>query len=639
LRLTTTVERLERVGRAVLRMALAASWFVAISVTLGAGVASFVPSSLWLPATDENELVVIYHGPLSIDAEQSDPAPPVAMYVSAPAAVELDAAQPAGPHSAQFASLAIHDPEVARESPPSAVQEWVSLVRGGLRPMDDAVLLRFGILGSPILTDDRLPEIDMPLVPRPAGIQPPLVRGYDRAFFQKHRLFPPISPAANPKLAAIAVPLVADSDALRRLDRAVAEDRPVATPELRVEDFLAAMNYRFAPAPAGRAAIRTAAGPSPFGPAGTGLVQVGVQTGSLVNRPQPATHLVLAIDLSHSMSWAGRLEIVQQGLDRLLDQLEAQDRLSLVIFHEQVIHRIELAAQGDAAAIRRLLTDLSPRGGTNLAAGLQQAASLAMVDGLPAGSAKRLMLVTDSQAIMPPATLDQLQHLLIDARQAGVRLDVLDLSDREAVDPVLLDWATNLGGDVRQIQSTRQLAWSLLEALAGASPVVASDAKLTLHFNPKTVAAYRLIGHEANPLAELSPVAVETELAAGESAAALVELWFRPGDDDDVGRAELSWYDATGQPHRIAQRISRLQFAPTFAQSAVSLQQAAIAAEIGQALQGARNALRELGQRPTNTEGLAGILAVARQTHPQVRQRPDFQRLIGLAERLERLAD
>jgi Ca-activated chloride channel family protein len=339
------------------------------------------------------------------------------------------------------------------------------------------------------------------------------------------------------------------------------------------------------------------------------------------------------------MSWGGRLEMVQQGIGRLLDQLQPQDRLSLVVFHEQVIHRVELATRDDAAAIRRLLADLSPRGGTNLAAGLQQAASLAMSSGLPAGSAQRLVLLTDSQAILPTATLDRLQQLLIDAREAGVRLDVLDLSDREAVDSVLLDWATNLGGDVRQIHNTRQLSWSLLEALAGSSPVVASDAKLTLHFNPKSVAAYRLIGHAANPLAELSPVAVETELAAGESATALVELWFRAGEDDDVGRAELTWHDSTGQPHRLTQRISRLQFAPTLEQSAVSLQQAAIAAEIGQTLRGSREALRELGLKPTNTGGLAGVLEVAARAHPQLRQRPDYQRLIGLAERLEKLTD
>ena len=93
-------------------------------------------------------------------------------------------------------------------------------------------------------------------------------------------------------------------------------------------------------------------------------------------------------------------------------------------------------------------------------------------------------------------------------------------------------------------------------------------AKIESDFNPKAVAAYRLIGHEANSLADLTPAAVEAELAAGESATAMVELWFQPAEIDDLGRAELSWHDAGGELRRVSQRISRLQFAPTFAEAA-----------------------------------------------------------------------
>ena len=83
------------------------------------------------------------------------------------------------------------------------------------------------------------------------------------------------------------------------------------------------------------------------------------------------------------------------------------------------------------------------------------------------------------------------------------------------------------------------------------------------------------------------------------------------------------------------QRISRLQFAPTLAESAPSLQQAAIAAEVGQELAGARAALRELGLKPANTRGLAGVAATAGQVHSEVRQRPEFQRLMELVKQIE----
>ena len=629
------IERVRRFGRHVARLALAASWLVAISAAL-AGVLLAMVISVYPAPPDDGELVVLYDGPLSVAAELDDSqAAAIIRAADGHAGDYAYHSTSAGPHSARFAGLAIDGPQIGEAPHRGEVSQWISLVSSGLRPLDDAVLLRFGILGAPQYADDRLPEMDLPLLPAARGIEPPTVRGYDRAFFQKHRIFPPLSPAAHPQLARVSVPLVTESDVLSRLARAVDEDRRLPAAALRVEDFLAAMNYRLAPAPVGRAALRTAAGPSPLGPAGTSLLQVGVQTGSLANRPQHSTHLVLAIDLSSSMSWSGRLAMVQQGVDRLLDQLGPRDRLSLVVFHEQVIHRVELATKDDAPAVRELLDSLVPRGGTNLAAGVQQAASLAIAGGLPRGSTKRLVLITDSQVHLPPATLDQLRGVLALARDEGVRLDVLDLSDRDEVDPVFLEWTQNLSGDVRPVSTARQLTWSLLEALAGSSPVVASDAKLTLQFNPQVVAAYRLIGHEANALADVTPVAVEAELAAGEAATALVELWLRPGDGDDVGHAELVWRDADGQPQRVRQRISRLQFAPTFAESALSLQQATVAAEIGQSLRGTRDALREIGQRPAAGRSLASALDLAGRVHPQVRRRTEFEELVALVRKWE----
>lgn len=632
------IERLRRLGRHVARLALAASWLVTISAALASVLLAMVVS-VYPPPPGESELVVLYDGPLSVAAELSD-AQAAAIIRAADGqrgdyAYHSASAGSTGQPSSRFASLAIDGPQFGDAPHRGEVAQWVSLVGSGLRPLDDAVLLRFGILGAPQYADDRLPEMDLPLLPAARGIEPPLVRGYDRVFFQKHRIFPPLSPAAHPRLARVSVPLVTESDVLSRLARAVEEDRRLPAAALRVEDFLAAMNYRFAGVPEGRAGLRTAGGPSPLGPAGASLLQVGVQTGSLAGRPQHSTHLVVAIDLSSSMSWSGRLAMVQQGVDRLLDQLGPLDRLSLVVFQEQVIHRVELATRDDAPEIRRLMGSLTPRGGTNLAAGVQQAASLAIAGGLPRGSAERLVLITDSQAQLPPATLDQLRGVLSLARDEGVRLDVLDLSDRDDVDPVFAEWTQNLSGQVRQVATARQLAWSLLEALAGTSPVVASEAKLTLQFNPQVVAAYRLIGHEANALADVTPVAAVADLAAGEAATALVELWLRPGEGDDVGHAELVWRDADGQPQRVRQRISRLQFAPTFAESALSLQQAAVAAEIGQSLRGTRDGLREIGQRPAASGSLASVLDLAERVHPQVRSRAEFEELVALVRKWE----
>ncbi|MCI0356996.1 MAG: VWA domain-containing protein [Planctomycetaceae bacterium] len=632
LRLVSPAQRFGGAVRQLASLALAASWLLALTVTAIGGIGA-VATAL-LPLGGGGLIAVSEQAePTGISAESQQ------SHFIALETLPFDNGSREGislpSRSALVASIPIQSPQVAPGRGPGAAAEWTAALGAGMHPLDDVMLLKFGVLGLPIFGDDRLPEIDSPLVPRAVGIQPPLVRGYDRGFFLKHRVFPPLSPAANPQLESIPVPLVTESDVLSRLARSLAEGRVPPQSELRTEDFVAAMNYHLAAAPAGRAALRTAAGPSPFGSPGTELLQVAVQAGQLAKRAQDATHLVLAIDLSQSMNLGGRLEMLQSGVGRLVDQLGPRDRLSLVVFHEEVVHQVELASRDDAPAIGQLLARLKPRGGTNLAAGLQTAVSLAMADGLPPDAARRLVLITDSQAQLPAATLDQLRQLLIAAGEGGVRLDVLDVGQREVLDPVLVEWSENLGGETRPVRSARQLYWSLLEALTGSGPVVASDARLTLTFIPQAVAAYRLIGHEANSLAEFAPASVQAELAAGEAASVLVELWFTPSEINEVGVAELTWRDASDRTQRVRQRISRLQFAPTLAESAPSLQQAAIAAEVGQELTGARDALRELRLKPANSRGLAGIVAASADLHPEVRRRPEFLRLMALVNQLE----
>jgi hypothetical protein len=139
-------------------------------------------------------------------------------------------------------------------------------------------------------------------------------------------------------------------------------------------------------------------------------------------------------------------------------------------------------------------------------------------------------------------------------------------------------------------------------------------------------------------MAAINPPSLDAELKAGEAATALFEVWFKPGESDDVARAELTWKDpATGAPRQLVQRISRLQFAPSTAEMPLCLQQAALAAETAEVLRGSRDHLRELNLIPANSKGIAGIAAAGRTANPRLLQRPDFQAFLELVSQLERL--
>jgi Mg-chelatase subunit ChlD len=668
LRRVTLRQRAVRLVRHLSRLSLAATLFVAISAAIGALVAAPIVEVVGLPVRPAAEFPLIYDGPLTVEAEfvadkpapQDDlpgeiqPSPTWVAGTNDSEAIDGDGSgsqysdtQFSDSHyvsaytpvtltntpTAQLASRLVTSPDLTPCTRSREVDAWTALLASGLRPMDDVVLLRHGILGSPQYAEDRLPQIDLPVLPVATGIAPPLARGVDRRFFLKHRVFPPVSPAEGSALEAVAVPLVTHGDAVEMLARDLAEGRRPASDTIRIEELLASVDYGFPAAPRGKLALRTAAGPSPFGQPGTGLLQIGVQAGDLARRSQRATHLVLAIDLSHSVGRDGKMPLLAEGVSSILSQMNDLDRLSLVVFGDAIIQEVSLLTRADADTVRQLVASWTSRGGTDLALGLQRSALLALTESTP-GAAPRLVLVTDSQGDMPAQMHDRILELLAEVHAQGVRLDVIELDGNRQADLSFTDWAATAGGEVRRADSARELSLLLLEVLAGQPPLVATDARLTVKFDPRTVAAYRLIGHEANPLADITPVAVEANLAAGEAATALFEVWFTTANRDDIAQAEVVWHDAAGQSQRLRQRISRVQFAPTFTESPRSLQAAAVVAEIGQELRGSRGALRELGLRPGNSAGMAGVLSLAGECSPALAEQEDFASLVEIARRL-----
>jgi hypothetical protein len=662
LRYVLPMQRFTWAARRLGRLSLAAALFVAISAALAGLVSAPIIDVVGLPKRPTAEFPLIYDGPLTVEAQFAGDTrlPPSDWPIEArdetrhvPGEPELFLAtgstdwedsessyvaayNPAAYASAPAARLAhrlVAVPDLAQETPPREVDAWTSLVAAGLRPMDDVVLLRHGIFGSPQYAEDRLPQIDLPALPVAKGIAPPLVRGVDRNLFWKHRVFPPISPAAGSRLAAVEVPLVTHGDTFELLERELAAGRRPAADAIRIEELLASVDYGFAAAPRGKLALRTAAGPSPFGQPGASLLQIGVQAGDLAARIQPATHLVLAIDLSQSVGRDGKLSLLAEGVTSVLAQMNDRDRLSLVVFGDTILHEIPQAARQDADAIRQLIGSWTAHGGTDLALGLQRGVSLALAQSV-SGAVPRLVLVTDSQGDMPASMHQRILELLAEVRAQGVVLDVIELDGGPMADSSFAAWAEAADGRVLRADSARELSLALIETLAGQPPFVATNARLTLKFDPRTVAAYRLIGHEANPLADITPVAVEANLAAGEAATALFEVWFTSASRDEVAQAELVWQDATGQSQQLRRRISRLQFSPTFAESSRSLQAAAIVAEIGQELRGSRSALRELGLRPGNSAGMAGVVSQAGECSRGLVEQPDFAQLVEMARRL-----
>jgi hypothetical protein len=250
---------------------------------------------------------------------------------------------------------------------------------------------------------------------------------------------------------------------------------------------------------------------------------------------------------------------------------------------------------------------------------------------------------------VPSATHKQIVEMASAAAERGLRVALVDLSHRGLADTssdvrasdLLEELAAAGGGEVHRFAASDDLCWLLIESLTGTSPVVGQDAKLRVKFNPRAVAAYRLVGHEAGPLGtSLAPATAI--LHSGESASVMYELWLHPNsDDDDVATAALEWFDPqSGQMrHAASQRISRLQFATSFAESPLSLQAGLLAAETAAVLKQSYDfvllADAAYAYAP-KTRDLTQVLEAGRRVNPRLATRPDFQRFLTFVGEADR---
>jgi Ca-activated chloride channel family protein len=621
--------RRSRIGR----LALAAS----LLIVVGAGYFAAIGGLLTFvrPKTREPiALVTIDQGPLKIVSPFEET---VRIVPGSGILDEAVASTTEASNESEIPLLQVVDTPV-----PGPAGQLFSEINDAWDPWDDWLLMRWGVLGYSHHDDDALPDLKTLVAPAALGIEAPLARAFDREFLYSRGVHPPVLTSFERSASAITAPLCTNTASVETARRLVAQDRLPNPEEVRVEDFLAAMDYQYAPAKPGRLAIRTAAGPSVFNPSAAGLLQIGVKAGVPCARTLPATHLVVALDISASMGWEGKLDMARRGLCKMFRHLGPNDRFSLILFNDETFHVVDEGRSEDAEGLVGILERLDASGGANLGAALQTALSAAIETQSTSPIARRLVLITDGRSVLGEDESHTIEGMLGEAAHLDFRFDVFDLGDGAEPDKTLADAAAVTDGLMRSVQSAEQIRWSLFETLTGDPSLVASEAELHVEFNPKAVAAYRLIGHEATAVGGLLPASVESDLRVGQEATVLFEVWLYPNDEDDVALARLQWNDPdSGEPQRAqTQRISRIQFATSFEGSAICLQAATIAAETAEILRQSFNfAVPSPGAyryRP-KPRNLLEVLAVARHVNPRLAARPDFRRLVSLLESARRI--
>jgi Ca-activated chloride channel family protein len=210
----------------------------------------------------------------------------------------------------------------------------------------------------------------------------------------------------------------------------------------------------------------------------------------------------------------------------LARNLTERDRIAIVVYAGAAGLVLPSTSGADSMAVLEALGRLEAGGSTNGAQGITLAYEIARKRFIPEG-VNRVILATDGDFNVGVTNQGDLIRLIEENRDHGVSLTVLGFGMGNLKDSTLEKLADRGNGNYAYIDSLAEAQKVLVEEAGGTLVTVAKDVKLQIEFNPRLVAAYRLIGYENRLLQDRDfndDKKDAGDIGAGHSVTALYEL-------------------------------------------------------------------------------------------------------------------
>jgi len=320
-----------------------------------------------------------------------------------------------------------------------------------------------------------------------------------------------------------------DTASYTNVRRMLREGRLPPEGAVRIEEFVNYFRFDYAE-PAGDApvAISTEVGSCPWNEDHL-LALVGVRAADVADRDRDAVrgrNLVFLVDVSGSMSSDDKLPLVRRSLHLLTDRLGPADRIAMVVYAGSSGLALPTTSGEDKAAIHAAIDRLESGGSTNGGEGIKLAYRLAR-EQFVRGGVNRVILATDGDFNVGVTSEDQLVRLIERERKSGVFLTVLGVGAGNLQDSTMEALADKGNGHYAYLDSLDEARKVLVREMDATLVTVAKDVKLQIEFNPRQVAAYRLIGYENRRLEDedFNDDAKDAgEMGAGHTVTALYEI-------------------------------------------------------------------------------------------------------------------
>jgi Ca-activated chloride channel family protein len=361
------------------------------------------------------------------------------------------------------------------------------------------------------------------------------------------------------------------------------------------------------------------------------LIHIGLQAKELASDQLPARNLVFLIDVSGSMNSPDKLPLLRRAMKLLVETLDADDRVSIVVYAGAAGVVLEPTSGADQQTIIDALDRLQSGGSTNGSQGIERAYELARQNFDP-GAINRVILATDGDFNVGTVTQRGLERLIERERESGVFLSVLGFGTGNLQDSTMELLADKGNGNYAYLDTIAEARKVLVEEAGGTLMTVAKDVKIQVEFDPKQVESFRLIGYE-NRLLDQRDFADDGkdagEIGAGHSVTAMYEIVLADQSvpAEPVGELRLRYKQPDGDESALIE-FPFYDRGLALTDSSDDFRFAAAVAEFGMLL-------RDSQYRGTASWAHARGLAEGALGHDPGHHRHEFLRLIDKAEALD----
>lgn len=356
---------------------------------------------------------------------------------------------------------------------------------------------------------------------------------------------------------------------------------------VRAEEFINSFDQGYTPPTTDPFAIYVDGGATPFADGGKYLMQVGIQGYRVSNSARKPLRLTFVVDTSGSMSTDGRLELVKDSLEMLVERMDERDEVAIVGFESSAYTVLRPTNASETYQINRALKGLHPGNSTNVDEGLRLGFSAA--DRMYCDECEnRVILLTDGVANTGETDVNDLENFVSRYASSGITLTGIGVGMGNYNDVLLEQLADNGNGNYYYFDTLDEARERFVEKFVSTMQVIAYDAKVQVEFNPQLVAAYRLIGYENRQLedSDFRDDSVDAgEVGAGMAVTALYEVKLKSDADGRIATIKMRWQDA--DTRQITEKDTDFfsnELANSFGQTSPYFQRAAVVAAYAEIL-------------------------------------------------------